>query len=248
VRFSRLHPRIAIRALAGAAALGLLVIALSYSPSGSVSATHLMPCADVDGDGTTSGIDLRIETSWFGSVPAPAAADMNGDTMIDFASDISYVVSRGGEFEQTWSGTLYVPCQDTPIGFNGSPPAPGTTYVDTDLDGCSDVEEGGTDPGLGGMRDYLDPWDFFDTNGDKVINLFGDIFGAAMFFGADADTLNPPSGAGLELEPDGYATRFDRSGASSIAGLGPPDGVIGLFVDIFGVADQFGHDCTAPPN
>lgn len=238
---------VTIGTIAGGIVVLLAAFALSIPSSSPVSALHDLPCADADGDGTTSAIDGRIVASWFpNSVPpAPAAADVNGDTVVDLLGDIFYVASRGGEFEQTWGGAAYIPCQDLiPAPFSGGPPAPGTTYVDTDGDGCSDVAEGGPMVGLGGGRDYLDPWDFSDTNGDKIVDLFADIFGVINLFGADADALVPPMGAGLNPEPDGYATRFDRSGGATIPMVGPPDGGPIDLTDIFTVANQFGHDCT----
>ena len=117
------------------------------------------------------------------------------------------------------------------------------TPGDTDGDGCQDVDEQQTavgSEGSGGRRDYLSPWDFYDTNGDKVIDLFIDIFTVAYAFGDDGDSL-PPG------EPDGYDTALDRS-APALAGdpwdMQAPDGLIDLFTDVFGVAYQFGHDCT----
>ena len=40
---------------------------------------------------------------------------------------------------------------------------------DFDGDGCSNLKELGTDEKFGGRRNPFNPWDFFDTNGDKII-------------------------------------------------------------------------------
>lgn len=105
---------------------------------------------------------------------------------------------------------------------------------DTDGDGCADLIENGADEMLGGRRDYLNPYDFYDIDGNKQIDLFIDIFGVAGAFG-----LTPSDG--------GYDPALDRSppppGAETWA-MGPPDGLVDLFNDIFGVAFQFGHDCS----
>ena len=109
---------------------------------------------------------------------------------------------------------------------------------DKDGDGCTAVQEAGLDEEFGGLRDDLNPYDFYDTNGDKVIDLFLDIFNVALAFGDDADS-DPPG------EPDGYDAALDRSAAVGDRwDMQAPDGLIDLFIDIFGVAFQFGHDCT----
>jgi hypothetical protein len=43
--------------------------------------------------------------------------------------------------------------------------------ADTDADGCSDGRELGPDPTLGGERDPLYFWDFFDANGNRFVDL-----------------------------------------------------------------------------
>jgi hypothetical protein len=134
---------------------------------------------------------------------------------------------------------------------------------DTDGDGCTNGQELGTNPALGGLRNPKYFWDFFDVwshpAGDPLawernrqIGLFGDIFGVAARFGAVrgspptkgealAEALAPPT------NETGYHAAFDRSpppnGVDPWA-LGPPDGTIDLFVDILGVAAQFGHSCA----
>ncbi len=70
---------------------------------------------------------------------------------------------------------------------------------------------------------------------------------AVSRFGAtgdpNADPLVPPG------DETGYHPAFDRG---ALVGpnpwdMGPADGSIDLFTDIFGVANQFGHDCSAAP-
>jgi len=119
----------------------------------------------------------------------------------------------------------------------------GSLSLDSDGDGCTDKAETRTLHGSeesGGRRDYLNPYDFFDTNGDKTIDLLYDIFAVAGAYGADAGG-DPPG------EPDGYSTALDRSGP--LPGGDPwdmqaPDGTIDLLNDIFGASSQFGHDCS----
>jgi len=111
---------------------------------------------------------------------------------------------------------------------------------DSDRDGCTNQQEMGPNQELGGRRSPSNPWDFYDIDGNGVVDLFIDIFGVANAFGDDADS-DPPG------EPDGYDPALDRSApppGMDVWDMGPPNGTIDLFNDIFGVAFQFGHDCT----
>ncbi|MEX0786490.1 MAG: flexitail domain-containing putative surface protein [Dehalococcoidia bacterium] len=119
------------------------------------------------------------------------------------------------------------------------PPQPDP--VDSDGDGCSDAREGGVNLMQGGLRNYQNPWDFYDAAGppapvgdgtpDQVVDLQNDILGVLLRW------------SGNPLLP--YSAAYDRGPA-----LGPyawnkssPDGVIDLQNDILGVVLQFGHDC-----
>ena len=103
---------------------------------------------------------------------------------------------------------------------------------DPDADGCANVQEVGTDETLGGLRDPLNPWDFYDTNGDGEVDLFNDILGVILHYSLDG---SPP-----------YDVQFDRgpSAGPNAWNMTAPDGVIDLFTDILGVINQHGHDCT----
>jgi len=137
----------------------------------------------------------------------------------------------------------------TPCPTEGCPTATPTVTPrpDTDVDGCTDIEELGPDEESGGRRNPANPWDFYDVHplgGNGVIDLFGDIFGVAYLFG-------------YETGDPGYDPSFDRSAPPTEAeepdpskrepwDMGAPDGTIDLFIDIFGVAYQFGHACEGP--
>lgn len=111
---------------------------------------------------------------------------------------------------------------------------------DTDGDGCSDVTENGSNPALGGDRDWLNPWDFYDVAGpggvpipDGIIDLPNDILGVISHVGS---APGPP-----------YDVQYDRgpwTGANSWNGTTPPDGVIDSPNDILGVIAQFNHSCA----
>ena len=113
---------------------------------------------------------------------------------------------------------------------------------DTDEDGCMDGAELGPDETLGGLRDPLNPDDFYDVAGsplppqngapDGVIDLPNDILGVIQHH--PAGTL-------------GYDAQFDRgtwTGPNSWNDTLGPDGVIDLPNDILGVILQFNHRCV----
>ncbi|KKK52291.1 hypothetical protein LCGC14_3106390, partial [marine sediment metagenome] len=97
------------------------------------------------------------------------------------------------------------------------------------------------------------------------VDLMNDIFGVAFKFGSK-DTVPPSPGtnadpnrntdqfavnaANLVPTPD-YHTGYDVGGSygnGNAWNQKPADGTIDLMNDIFGVAFQFSHDCTAAPN
>ena len=103
--------------------------------------------------------------------------------------------------------------------------------ADDDGDGCRTGEELGAVARAGGRRNPLNPHDFYDVNGDGVVNMFGDILPVIAAFG-------PSSGPK-------YQASLDRSAPPPGAepwDMGPPDGAITL-ADVTGVAAQFGHRC-----
>ena len=74
----------------------------------------------------------------------------------------------------------------------------------------------------GGGRDWLDPWDFYDVNGDGVVDLFNDILGVISHYSLDG---NPP-----------YEAAYDRGPTTgpNAWNMTEPDGIIDLFTDILG--------------
>ena len=185
-----------------------------------------------------------------------------GDTIsiIDFNEDLF-----GGVFIEPDGVTLHVPNVGS-LDVNCSPlptkqPDPG----DSDQDGCSDVAENGSDPLLGGQRNYLYFWDFYDVwtrpqgdpNGwerNRVLNVF-DILATARRFGpgdgpppgnqaaladALAQALVPPT------DDTSYHPAYDRGPIIGANGWnrGGPDAGINVVDDILGIARQFGHNCA----
>ena len=107
---------------------------------------------------------------------------------------------------------------------------------DADGDGCLTSEELGADPILGGLRNPLNPWDFYDVTGDGAVNLLDDVLAVVAAFG-------PADG-------EHYDAALDRSPPPPGAfpwDLGPPDGMITIVDDIIAVTAQFGHHCSGAP-
>ena len=127
-------------------------------------------------------------------------------------------------------------------------PAPAPPIVvgpdsDLDGDGCTDLQEFGDDENLGGRRNPLDFWDFFDPNRDGAVGLL-DFLAVLRHFG----TVGDPS----TLDPDGpeppigeYWALADRGGQAPDGDPWdelPANGSIGL-TDFLSVLRQFGHTC-----
>ena len=110
---------------------------------------------------------------------------------------------------------------------------------DTDGDGCSDVRENGLDPTQGGLRNYLNPWDYFDVNGDRHIDVPNDLLPVILAY------LQGP------LDPGGpgplYTAAKDRGPAKAGALFAwqrtGPDGHIDVPNDLLPIILQYLHTC-----
>ena len=108
---------------------------------------------------------------------------------------------------------------------------------DTDGDGCNDGAEISDDATLGGLRDPLNPWDFYDVAGsaggppDGIVDLANDVLGVIQHY---SPTGGPP-----------YDVQFDRGPSSGPYpwNMNAPDGVIDLPNDILGIVLQLYHRC-----
>lgn len=106
---------------------------------------------------------------------------------------------------------------------------------DSDGDGCSDAQENGPDENLGGRRDYLNPWDYFNPTGDGL-NRVDDILKTVQQYFRDTGHPN-------------YTPATDRTALGpNIWNLGPPDGFQRVG-DILYSVKQYFHDCQekTPP-
>jgi hypothetical protein len=118
---------------------------------------------------------------------------------------------------------------------------------DIDRDGCSDPAEQGTVASVGGLRNSIDRWDFFDVPTgatlmrDKSVTV-SDITQEVLRFGTmgdlTADPLSTP-------EVTGYHPAYDRGGPAGVYiwNQAPANGSITV-ADIAAMVGQFGHTCS----
>jgi len=150
---------------------------------------------------------------------------------------------------------------NTPTATPTSTPTP---ILDSDGDGCTDGEELGSDPILGGQRDPLNHWDFYDVPVPAIytvcrspgvcnpvptrnlgIGITTDVVALLVYVGA-VDTGNDPRyNVDLDANTVLDGVEYDRRNASPWSG--PPDGGIGITTDVVAILKQVGHSCAAPP-
>ncbi len=123
--------------------------------------------------------------------------------------------------------------------------------VDSDLDGCRNEQELGSNQAIGGRRDPLNFWDFYDVPTGTWPNVSrnkavaaSDYFAVLARSGSSGSTaidpLSPPAA------PPAYHTAYDRTAPQAGADAwdsGAPDGVINS-IDASTVLAQFGHTCA----
>ena len=101
--------------------------------------------------------------------------------------------------------------------------------ADFDGDGCTDGQEFGTEPRLGGKRNPLSPWDYMNPTGDGM-NRIDDVLAVVDQYFIDAG--NPA-----------YTEATDRTAVGPYPwSLGPPDGQQRID-DVLNAITQYFHDC-----
>lgn len=141
---------------------------------------------------------------------------------------------------------------------------------DTDFDGCTDGEELGSDPALGGQRDPLDPHDFYDVpvptafnggtpaNRDKAITIIDDLLAVLEYAGTSDGGLCNSGPDRIPGTSDDRCYDQDNNSDSQDDGLlydrragapwsDAPDGAITIVEDVLLVLAQSGHSCQATP-
>jgi hypothetical protein len=130
-------------------------------------------------------------------------------------------------------------------------------YIDTDFDGCTDLEERGDVDALGGERSPNLFWDFFDVptpptfTKDTAIAV-ADITAVVARFGSSV--MPPPAKPAALIAallppppPPAYSPSYDRTFLGPDPwDTGPPNGSVTV-ADIALVVAQFGDACIAPP-
>ncbi|MEX1253663.1 MAG: flexitail domain-containing putative surface protein [Dehalococcoidia bacterium] len=118
---------------------------------------------------------------------------------------------------------------------------------DPDGDGCTNGQELGPLPVLGGGRDPFIYWDFFDTpnaaNARDAAITAGDLARVVERFGSSGDKTVDPMSA--PPAPPAYHPAFDRSppGTAPNAQEQGPNGSV-TAQDIAVIVSQFGHTCA----
>jgi subtilisin family serine protease len=112
---------------------------------------------------------------------------------------------------------------------------------DYDGDGCPNGKEFGQDERLGGRRNPLNQWDYFNPTHDGK-NRVDDILAVVHQYNKNRYLPSPPNPPNTP-NPD-YTTATDRSFVGpNLWNLGPPDGMQGVDDILYAVA-QYRHDCS----
>ena len=112
---------------------------------------------------------------------------------------------------------------------------PAAAYpADTDGDGCPDSKESDLNPMTGGLRNYLNAWDYFDP--EKVYTPNTQTV---------ADILRVVNQYAKNVGNPLYTNETDRTGIPDAYpwSLGPPNGTQTV-ADILAAVRQFGHNCA----
>jgi hypothetical protein len=162
---------------------------------------------DLDLDGLSNAIDFDNDGDGLGDTPDAAAGCAPGvpDTDGDGLSDYVEVIVEGTS----------------------------CILADTDADGCADSEELGPLAVLGGMRDPLEYWDFYDVTGDMFIDLT-DALAILVLFGSPAPDGGPLDPLDRDIGGPGAWNTIE-----SDTGIDLTDALANL--------QSFGHSCAAPP-
>jgi len=189
----------------------------------------------------------------------------------DDISGVSYLYPGGASPTLTPTPTPTPTTTPTPSNTPTPSSTPTATPIaDTDGDGCSDSEELGSDATLGGQRDPLNPYDFYDVpvptafeggtmaNRDKAVTILGDVLAVAEYSGTtDGGACNAGpdriQGTGddrcYDQDNNGDTQKDGRAYDRSVGAVwsDAPNGAITIIEDLLLVLAQTGHSCQAPP-
>jgi hypothetical protein len=225
------------------AILGIVVVAVLYRRRGTRAAlagtaTVIAIAAAssmVVGGATAADDDARERSAAPQTLVVALAGDVNSDCRVNVIDEqsmaIRYLITNGM--------ILYEPRFDIePQGGDGDIDGKDLQVVlshdgldcstDADGDGCTNAQEAGATPALGGGRDPYNAWDFYDVNASRKIDAMDIGMVRARFTGPNT---TPPEDA-----------QYDRSTGAASWAPGPPDGKINA-VDVNLVRAAFTHDC-----
>jgi hypothetical protein len=166
------------------------------------------------------------------NVPVPVIGLTSGVVQVSAGGEHACALKDG--IVSCWGDDFYGQLGTVPPSDSAAPVAV-AGLGDTDGDGCLDVEERTTNEILGGKRNPLDIWDFFDVTGDRAIDV--------------ADVVKILSHFGHGPADDVDDNILDRS-------VGPPGFLFRSVADNDGIdledalanLQAFGHSCAGAPN
>jgi len=179
------------------------------------------PCdADTDNDGLNDGAEAAAGTN-------PLLPDTDGDGLLDGAE-----IALGTSPLNTDSDAdTLLDGAEVNDGTNPLIANPDPADADDDNDGCTDVRESGVDHIIGGQRNPLNRWDFYDVNGTGSIGLSDTLLILSHFGHGPGDDL-------LDDELDRYVpdTAQPWRTAEADNGIGLLDALVNL--------QSFGNNCN----
>ncbi len=166
-----------------------------------------------------------------------ASVDTTGNVGFETSIALDSGIPIASYFDQTNGDLRVVRCGDA--NCKGTIPS-----GDTDGDGCPDVKEQQTAPGSqvsGGLRDYLNPYDYFNPTHDGM-NRVDDVLKVVQQYFKDDNDANPgqpPYAPNYNPDTD----RTDNASSSEAWDLSAPNGLQRVD-DILAAVKQYFHDCS----
>jgi subtilisin-like proprotein convertase family protein len=194
---------------------------------GGGSADDLLGYVSIAGSGCSAFFPPSESVPWHLEVKDTATGDIGtvAEFQLTMPDDSSRCVAPGVPLaipDSSSAGVVAtVDCTNQEVG----------QIFDMDGDGCSNIDELGSNPSLGGDRDPLDFWDFFEVSGDGLIDFNDALLILSLFGQGPGDLL--------------YDPLFDRTApdlAKPYRTAPAGDGID--FNDVLLNLSSFGHGCA----